>query len=159
MFDSFLILRIVIFGGILVSFFIFFIAFLFFLKLYYLLLYNYLFNNSCFIYNDIFFLKIPIFLGFFNKFSIEFFGFIFIILAYIIGFLSLLALDIQFFWKNIRFMFTCNLLIISIYLFTIANDILLLFLFYECILIPSFLFIYFVSSYKRGIQASLFFLI
>lgn len=35
----------------------------------------------------------------------------------------------------------------------------MLFLLYECMLIPSFLFVYFVSPYKRGIQASLYFLI
>jgi NADH-ubiquinone oxidoreductase chain 4 len=44
-------------------------------------------------------------------------------------------------------------------MFTIVNDLFLLFLFYETMLIPSFLFVYFVSPYRRGIQASLYFLI
>jgi NADH-ubiquinone oxidoreductase chain 4 len=44
-------------------------------------------------------------------------------------------------------------------MFSIVNDLLLLFLFYESMLIPSFLFVYFVSPYRRGIQASLYFLI
>ena len=44
-------------------------------------------------------------------------------------------------------------------MFAIVNDLLLLFLFYECMMIPSFLFVYFVSPYRRGVQASLYFLI
>jgi len=44
-------------------------------------------------------------------------------------------------------------------MFVIVNDLLLLFLFYEAMMIPSFLFVYFVSPYRRGIQASLYFLI
>lgn len=158
-FDNIFILRLILLSTVLISFFIFFLSFLIFLKFYYSLIYIYLFGSFNFIYNDIFFLKIPIFLNIFNKFSIEFFGFIFIILAYIVGFLSFLALDTRLFWKNIKFIFICNILILIIYLYTIVNDILLLFILYECMLIPSFLFIYFVSPYKRGIQASLYFLI
>jgi len=48
-------------------------------------------------------------------------------------------------------------LIIS--LFAIVNDLILLFLLYEAMMIPSFLFVYFISPYRRGIQASLYFLI
>jgi len=44
-------------------------------------------------------------------------------------------------------------------MFVVVNDVLLLFLFYEAMLIPSFLFVYFVSPYRRGVQASLYFLI
>lgn len=80
-------------------------------------------------------------------------------MAYIVGIISFLALDIRIYWKNIRFIFICNFLVLVIYLFTITNDLLLMFLFYEAMLIPSFLFVYFISPYKRGIQASLYFLI
>jgi formate hydrogenlyase subunit 3/multisubunit Na+/H+ antiporter MnhD subunit len=93
------------------------------------------------------------------KFSIEFFGFIFILLAYLVGFISFLALDTRLFWKNNRFIFICNFLVFVIFMFVIVNDVLLLFLFYEAMLIPSFLFVYFVSPYRRGVQASLYFLI
>lgn len=158
-FDNVFVLRLILLCTLLISFFIFFLSFLVFLKFYYSLVYLYLFNSFNFIYNDIFFLKVPIFLGLFNKFSIEFFGFIFIILAYIVGFLSFLALDTRLFWKNIKFIFICNILVLIIYLYTVVNDVLLLFVLYECMLIPSFLFVYFVSPYKRGIQASLYFLI
>ena len=56
-------------------------------------------------------------------------------------------------------MFICNLLVLVIFFFVIVNDFLLLFLFYEGLLIPSFLFVYYVSPYKRGVQGSLYFLI
>lgn len=91
--------------------------------------------------------------------SIDFFGLVLGILAYIVGFLSFLALDTRFYWKNVRFLVMCNILILFIYLFISVNNILLLFFFYECLLIPSFLFVYFVSPYRRSIQASLYFLI
>ena len=101
-----------------------------------------------------------IYFSFFGlKFSIEFFGFIFIILAFLVGVVSFLCLDSQFYWKNMRFIFICNFLIIVIYLFTITNDFVIFFLCYESLLIPSFLFVYYTSTYKRGIQASLYFLI
>jgi len=108
---------------------------------------------------SLYFYKILYFSFFGLKFSIEFFGFIFIILAYLVGIISFLCLDSQFYWKNMRFIFICNFLIIIVYLFTITNDFVIFFLLYESLLIPSFLFVYYTSTYKRGIQASLYFLI
>jgi len=46
-----------------------------------------------------------------------------------------------------------------IHIFVVVNDLILIFLFYEAMLVPSFLFVYFISPYRRGIQASLYFLI
>lgn len=144
---------------ILVSFFINCFIFWLFIKSFYsnvnFFLYSNLFNYNL----NIFTFKIPLSSLWSIKFSVEFFGFIFILLAYIVGFISFMALDTRLYWKNIRFMFICNFLILVIYLFTIVNDLLLLFLFYESMLIPSFLFVYYISPYKRGIQASLYFLI
>jgi hypothetical protein len=96
-FDSIFLLRIILITSIVVSFFIFFLSFLIFIKFYQSLINICLFNNFNFIYSDVFFLKIPIFSNFFQKFSIEFFGFIFIILAYVVGFLSFMALDTRLF--------------------------------------------------------------
>ena len=119
------------------------------------------FLNSSYVLTivDLFLYKIPLASIFSLKLSIEFFGFIFIILAYIVGFISFLALDTRLFWKNNRFIFICNFLVFVIFMFVVVNDVLLLFLFYESMLIPSFLFVYFVSPYRRGVQASLYFLI
>jgi len=93
------------------------------------------------------------------NFSVEIFGFVFILLAYLVGIISFLSLDSQFFEKNFKYVFVCNMLVLIIYLFTICSDFLLFFILYECLLIPSFLFVYNTSQYKKGIQASLYFLI
>lgn len=129
--------------------------------IYYLQYINYIFKffffNAFFIYSEDFFPKIIISSSL--LLSIDFFGLILCFLAFSVGLLSFLALDTRFYWKNVRFIFMCNVLILVVFLFTSVNNILLLFFFYECLLIPSFLFVYFVSPYRRSIQASLYFLI
>ena len=49
--------------------------------------------------------------------------------------------------------------IIIVYFYVFSTNILLFFLFYELLLIPSFLVVYFISPSRRAIQASLYFLI
>lgn len=152
-------IKYILVSSLLVSFFVHFLNFWIFI--------TYLsFNSNFFFYNfsvDVEFDQSAFdFLSFniysFN-FSIEMFGFIFIILAYLVGIISFLSLDSQFFEKNIKYLFICNLLVLIIYLFTICSDFLMFFILYECLLIPSFLFVYNTSQYKKGIQASLYFLI
>lgn len=92
-------------------------------------------------------------------FSFDFFGFILLTLAYIVGFFSLFALDTRLYWKNIKFIFSFNIFIIIVFLYVSVSNLLLFFLFYECLLIPSFLIVYFVSPSRRAIQASLYFVI
>ena len=93
------------------------------------------------------------------EFSVDFFGIVLLFLAYFVGILSLLALDNRIFWKNIKYMFSLNIFIIIVYFYVFSTNILLFFLFYEFLLIPSFLIVYFISPSKRAIQASLYFLI
>lgn len=97
-------------------------------------------------------------ISYFN-FSIDLFGFVLLFLSYIVGFISLLALDSRLYWKNFRYIFTFNIFIIIVYLYVTTNNLLLFFLFYEFLLIPSFLFVYFVSPSRRAIQASIYFVI
>jgi hypothetical protein len=158
-FSIFNIIRIVLVISILITFFINCFSFWLFSKCYFSNLNLFFFSNDFYYKAGFFFFRLPLitFLSF--RTSVEFFGFIFIILAYIVGLISLLALDTRLYYNNIKFIFTCNVLVIFIHLFTIINDLLLLFIFYECMMIPSFLFVYFVSPYRRGIQASLYFLI
>lgn len=158
-YDNNYLVRFILLSSLLISFFLLFFIFFLFIKCYKSSVYFSIFSEFNFNYSDLFFFRLPLFSVFFIKFSIEFFGFIFIILAYIVGLLSFLALDSRFYWKNIRFIFICNFLVFIIYLFTLVNDFLLLFLFYEAMLIPSFLFVYYMSPYRRGVQASLYFLI
>lgn len=91
--------------------------------------------------------------------SLDFFGVILCTIAFFVALVSFLALDTRLYWKNARFIFICNILSLFVYLFVSTTDILLLFIFYECMLLPSFVFVYFVSPYKRAVQASLYFLI
>jgi len=144
---------------LLISFFVNCFIFWIFIKCYYSILNFFLYSNIIYNYSDLFFFKLPLNLFWGLMLSIEFFGFIFILLAYIVGLISFLALDTRLFWKNNRFVFICNFLVFVIFMFVVVNDVLLLFLFYEAMLIPSFLFVYFVSPYRRGVQASLYFLI
>merc|ERR1711959_323388 len=55
--------------------------------------------------------------------------------------------------------FSFNIFVLIVYLYVSVSNILLFFLLYECLLIPSFLFVYFVSPSRRAIQASLYFVI
>ncbi len=93
------------------------------------------------------------------SFSMDLFGFVLLFLAYIVGFISLLALDTRLYWKNFRYVFTFNVFVVIVYLYVTTNNLLLFFLFYEFLLLPSFLFVYFVSPSRRAIQASLYFVI
>ena len=93
------------------------------------------------------------------EFSIDFFGIILLFLGYFVGILSLLALDNRIFWKNIKYLFSLNVFILVVYFYVFSTDLLLFFLFYEFLLIPSFLIVYYISPSRRAIQASLYFLI
>ena len=91
--------------------------------------------------------------------SLDFFGLILLTLAYIVGFISILALDTRLYFKNIKYIFAFNTFILIVYLYVTTSNILIFFLLYECLLLPSFLFVYFVSPSRRAIQASLYFII
>ena len=151
-------IKFILLVSIMISFFINLFSFWIFIKCYYNSL-NFFLYSDFYLNNNLFLFNIPLFNFLSYKTSVEFFGFVFILLAYIVGFISFLSLDTRLFNKNIKYILVCNFLIIVIHLFTIINDLLLLFLFYESMLIPSFLFVYFVSPYRRGVQASIYFLI
>lgn len=102
------------------------------------------------------------FLGFNNLklyLTLDFFGLILLTLAYVVGFISILALDTRLYYKNINYIFSFNIFVLIVYLYVSISNIVIFFLLYECLLIPSFLFVYFVSPSRRAIQASLYFVI
>ena len=92
-------------------------------------------------------------------FSMDLFGFILLSLAYIVGFFSLLALDNRLFYKNIKYLYYFNLFLIIVFLYVSVSNIIFFFFLYECLLLPSFLIVYFVSPSRRATQASLYFVI
>ena len=110
-------------------------------------------------YSFLDFYRIPIFSNFFLKFYLDGFGLVLLNLAYMVGVISLLALDTRFYWKNMRFVFLCNIIVLFILFFVISNDIITFFLLYECLIVPSFFLVYAVSPTRRSIQASLYFII
>ena len=52
-----------------------------------------------------------------------------------------------------------NIFILVVYFYVFSSNILIFFLFYEFLLVPSFLVVFYVSPSRRAIQASLYFLI
>lgn len=92
-------------------------------------------------------------------FNIDFFGLVLICLAYIVGLFSLLTLDSRLYWSNMRYLLSFNLFLIIVYLYSTVSNILIFFMCYELLLLPSFLIVYFVSPSRRAIQASIYFVI
>ena len=52
-----------------------------------------------------------------------------------------------------------NSFILVVYFYVFSTNILLFFLFYEFLLVPSFLIVFYISPSRRAVQASLYFLI
>ncbi len=135
--------------------FLCFILFLYYFYNYYSFINNYYIFNCYSVIPSIF---IKLWFCWF-EFSIDFFGIILLFLGYFVGILSLLALDNRIFWKNIKYLFSLNIFVLVVYFYVFSTDLLLFFLFYEFLLIPSFLIVYYISPSRRAIQASLYFLI
>lgn len=116
--------------------------------------YNLLNLNSSF-----FFLNSLNFNIFNISFSIDLFGYILLLLAFGVGLLSLLSLDSRLILANLKFYSYFNFFVLIVYIFISTNNIWIFFLFYELLLLPSFLFVYFTSYTRKAIQASLYFVI
>ena len=107
--------------------------------------YNFFFNKNYFNFNF--------------SLNVDFFGLILLSLAYLVGFFSLLALYNRLYWKNIRFIYYFNIFLVIVFFYVSVSNIVFFFFLYECLLVPSFLLVYFVSPSRRAIQASLYFII
>lgn len=91
--------------------------------------------------------------------SIDFFGFILLILAYLVGSASLASLDTRLSKSNFRFFNFFSFFLAFVYIFVLADDLMVFFLAYELLLLPSFFFLYFISYSKKAVQASLYFVV
>lgn len=96
---------------------------------------------------------------FFIPMSIDIYGFVLLLLAYLVGFFSLLTLDTRLSSSKSRFFVYFSMFVLIVFLYVSTSDILLFFLFYELLLLPSFFFVYFVSYSKKALQASVYFVI
>ena len=93
------------------------------------------------------------------EFSLDFFGFVLLFLAYFAGIFSLIALDSRFLYRNINHIIYINIFTILVFMYVFTNNLLYLFLFYEFLLLPSIIIVYFMSPSRRAVQASLYFII
>lgn len=91
--------------------------------------------------------------------SIDFFSLVLVFLAFIVGFISLIVLDIRIQDKYINYYLSFFLFMFIVHCFVSCTNFLLCFLFYEFLLLPSFFFVYFLSTYRRSIIASLYFVV
>ena len=91
--------------------------------------------------------------------SLDFFAIVLITLAYLVGFISLVSINDKVFWTNSKYPVIFNFFIIVVTLFVTCDHLFMFFLYYEFLLIPSFLIVYYSSSNQKGIQASIYFLI
>lgn len=145
------------------------ISFFFFLFSFFSYLYVLYTHSNLYINHNYYFPKLYSFLDldfyFFNlfstslNFSIDFFGYSLIFLAYTVGLISLSILDTRIYWKNIKYLYTFNIFVLVVYFYASVSNLLLFFFFYEALLLPSFLFVYFISPSKRAVQASIYFII
>jgi NADH-quinone oxidoreductase subunit M len=138
------------------------LSYIFFLLFFYVY-YHYYGVDLGFLLTNIFYVTPTIdvlFLYFLNfEFCLDFFGLILLHLAYVAGILSLIVLDTRVIYRNIKFLNYINIFTLFVFFFVFSNNILLLFLFYEFLLLPSVLLVYFVSPSRRAIQATLYFII
>lgn len=157
-------LKLVLIGGLIISFLIHCITFWLYVSTIYYFMGFSISNNYFVIPNLNCFCKFSIFnsisLDVFSiYFTMDFFGFILLFLAYIVGIVSILALDTRLYWRNIKYLFAFNFFTLVVYLYVSVTNIVFFFLLYEFLLIFSFFFVFFVSPSRRGIQASLYFVI
>ena len=94
-----------------------------------------------------------------NYYNLDLFSLIILFLANFVGGISKNAIDARLKLNELISILLINYfnLIITYYIFT--DNISLFFILYECLLIPSFFIVYFISYSQRSIQASLYFLI
>jgi len=59
--------------------------------------------------------------------SFDLFGLVFLLLAYLVGVVSFLTIDTKLFAGNIKYIFVCNVIVLVVAFFVVANDILVFF--------------------------------
>jgi formate hydrogenlyase subunit 3/multisubunit Na+/H+ antiporter MnhD subunit len=114
----------------------------YFISMFYLFIYIYLSNYTILELNNYYYNNNYIINPYYNflniGISLDFFGLILLMIAYFAGLLSFLALDNKLYWKNIKHMFYLNIFVLIVFFYVSTNNILVLFIFYEFLLIPSF---------------------
>lgn len=92
-------------------------------------------------------------------FNLDIFGIILLLIVYFVGFISYIMLIRRLYWLSFKYVYICNFIILIIYFYVSSSDIISFFLFYELLLIPSVLFVYYISPINSSIYACLHFLV
>lgn len=141
----------ILLANILVNVFVSFLMFYVLLTTYkYTLIHNIIFTKKKPILSSVVNLSI------FN-FNFDLFNLLFFVLSLMVAFISLLALDTRLYSAKSVFISLCNLLILIIFLFAFTENYILLFIFYELLLVPSFFFVYRISPAKTAAQSAIYF--
>lgn len=93
------------------------------------------------------------------KLSLNFFGYIIFFLAFVVGFISILTLDTRIHAFKTNFFLYFNFFLLIVFFFVSTNNLFFFFFFYELLLLPSFLFVFYISYTRKAIQASIYFVI
>ena len=135
-----------------------FLSSIFLLLIYiYIFLYTLINFNNC-LYNNVFLINPNYyFLGI--KINLDFFGIILLFLSFLCGLFSIMSLDNKIYFKNIKYIFYLNIFVVIVFFYVSSNNILILFISYELLLLPSFVLVFFLSPSRKSTQASLYFLI
>jgi formate hydrogenlyase subunit 3/multisubunit Na+/H+ antiporter MnhD subunit len=91
--------------------------------------------------------------------SLDFFGSLVVCLAFFIGSISVVVSDTRLKLSTTPLFFYFHFFIIIVFGFAMVQDLYALFICYELLLLPSFLFILFGSYTGKAVQASLYFVI
>ena len=133
------------------------------ISMFYLFLYLYIYNYTIVELNNYYYNNDYIINPYYNYLnigiSLDFFGLVLLLIAYFAGLLSFLALDNKLYWKNLKYMTYLNIFVLIVFFYVTTNNLLVLFIFYEFLLIPSFLLVYFLAPSRKSTQASLYFVI
>lgn len=93
------------------------------------------------------------------RLSIDLYGFVLLLLAFFVGLFALLTSESKIKNINASFFFFFNYFVLIVYMFVATNNIFTMFICYELLLLPSFLYLLIISYTRKAMQASLYFVI
>lgn len=93
------------------------------------------------------------------KLNIDIYGLIILLIAHFVAIISYSLLMKKSYWFSYKYIYICNFIILIIYIFTSTSDIITFFIAYELLLLPSILFIYYISPINSSLYACIHFLV
>lgn len=119
---------------------------------------NYIFNNS-YIFEELYSLSSYNYTFKNFKISIDLYGLIILLIAHFVALISYSILTKKLYWSSYKYIYICNFIVVIIYIFTSTTDIITFFIAYELLLLPSILFVYYISPINSSLYACIHFLV